>query len=57
MGFLTKKIDIKLSKIWVWYPEFEIRDQEKSIPDPGSRIIKAPDPDPQHCIFIIVRLP
>jgi hypothetical protein len=36
-----------LSNIWVWDPGSEIRDQEKNpfrIPDPGSRVKKAPDP-------------
>ncbi len=48
----TKKFVTKLSKIWGWDPESEIRDLEKIYSrsrriQPGSRI---PDPDPQHCI-------
>jgi hypothetical protein len=50
----TQKIVIKLSKIWVWDPGYEIRDPEKTYS--GSRIQKTepnpefiiPDPDLQH---------
>jgi hypothetical protein len=50
----TQKIFNMLSNIWVWDPGSEIRDPEKPIPDPGSRIqgskrYRIPDPDPQHC--------
>jgi hypothetical protein len=31
-----------LSKIWIWDPGSEIRDPEKTYPDPGVK--KAPDP-------------
>jgi hypothetical protein len=41
----TQKIATKLSKIrWVWDPGSEIREPEKTIPDPGPRVQKAPDP-------------
>jgi hypothetical protein len=35
-----QKIVIKLSKIWDWDTGSEIRDQEKPILDPGSRVQK-----------------
>jgi hypothetical protein len=43
-----------LSKIWVRDPGSEIRDPEKPIPDPGSRVQTGTGsririPDPQHC--------
>ncbi len=43
----TQKIDIRLSKIWVWDPGSETRDPGLGknllrIPDPGAK--KAPDP-------------
>jgi hypothetical protein len=44
----TKKIVTKTSKILVWE-----RGSGKNlfrIPDPGVK--KAPDPDPQHCLFL-----
>jgi hypothetical protein len=44
----TQKIVSKLSKIWVWDPR-----SGKNlfrIPDPGVK--KAPDTDPQHCIYL-----
>ncbi len=41
---ITQKFVIKLSNLWVWGPGSEIRDPEKPIPDPGSRVKKAPDP-------------
>ncbi len=33
----TQKIFINLSKIWIWDPGSEIRNPEKTFPDPGSR--------------------
>ncbi len=47
----TQKIFTKLSNIWVWDPGSEIRDPEKTIPDPGSRVHKGTGSrisDPQH---------
>jgi hypothetical protein len=41
----TRKIVINLPKILVWDPGPEIRDPEKPILDPGSRVKKAPDPE------------
>jgi hypothetical protein len=42
----TKKIVKKLLKIWSLDPGSEIR-------DPGVKKHPIPDPDPQHCIFVI----
>jgi hypothetical protein len=45
-----QKIVTKLSKIWFWYPGFEIRDSEKIYS--GSRVQglkRHRIPDPQHC--------
>jgi hypothetical protein len=42
-NFLPQKLSLSSQKYG-----FEIRDPEKTIPDPGVK--KAPDPDPQHCL-------
>jgi hypothetical protein len=40
----TQKFVTKLSKIWVWVPGSEIRNNLFRIPDPGPGVKKAPDP-------------
>jgi hypothetical protein len=55
-NYNTLKFVVKLSKIWVWYPESKIQDPKNlfRIPDPGSKRHRIPDPDPQHCLLRII---
>jgi hypothetical protein len=53
----TQKIVTKPSKIWVWDPGSEIRDPEKTYSGSriqGSKKHRIPDPDPQHCLFLML---
>jgi hypothetical protein len=47
----NQKIVKKLSRIWVWDSESEIRDPEETYSGSriqGSKRHRIPDPDPQH---------
>ncbi len=52
LGLFTKKIVKKLFKIWSWDQGSEIRDPEKTIPDPGVKKVSDPGSGTATLVYI-----